>query len=179
VNRAGGLYGRRLELRMLRPSDAAAAIEGVFALVGGVAGSSGIDLAALAEEHEIPLVAPVVSDPEPGTPPERFVFYLYPGLREQALALASFAARSLPGDRMRAVVFHPDNPRANALATGLEERGRESGWASVSRIAYTGGEQGARLAAEARRRGANTVFFLGPGRDLKAFLSGATRSDFS
>jgi len=179
VNREGGLYGRRLELRVLRPNDAAVAIEGVFALVGGVAGSSGIDLAALAEEHEIPLVAPVVIDPEPGTPPGRFVFYLYPGLREQALALASFAARSLPKDRVRALVFHPDSPRASALATVLEERGRESGWAGVSRIAYNGGEQGARLAAEARRAGANTVFFLGSGRDLKAFLTGATRSDLS
>ena len=77
------------------------------------------------------------------------------------------------------VVVHPDSPRANTLATVLEERGRESGWAGVSRIGYTAGEQGARLAGEARQAGANTVFFLGSGRDLKAFLSGATRSAFS
>jgi ABC-type branched-subunit amino acid transport system substrate-binding protein len=179
VNREGGLYGRRLELRVLRPSDAAAAIEGVFALVAGTAGSSGIDLAALAEEHEIPLVAPVVTDPEPRKPPARFVFYLYPGLREQALALASFAASSVQKDRVRMVVVHPDRPGANALATLLEERGRESAWAAVSRISYTGGEQGARVAAEARRADANTVFFLGPGRDLKAFLSAAARSAFA
>jgi ABC-type branched-subunit amino acid transport system substrate-binding protein len=182
VNGEGGLYGRKLELRVLRPRGGAAALQGagVFALVAGVAGSPGIDLAALAEEHQIPLVAPVVTDPEPGVPPGRFVFYLYPGLREQALALVSFATRSLPEGRVRAVVFHPDTPRDSALAALLEQRGRESGWGAVARFAYTAGRpEGARLAADARRSGANSVFFLGSGPDLKSFLSEAARAALS
>jgi ABC-type branched-subunit amino acid transport system substrate-binding protein len=179
VNADGGIHGRRLELRVLRPSDGALEREGVFALVGGMPGSSGIDLAALAEEHEIPLVAPVVTDPEPGTPPGRFVFYLYPGLREQVLALASFAPLALAKDRVRAVVCHPESPRGSALAALLEDRGRQSGWAAVARVAYTGEMQGERLAAEVRRTGANSVFFLGSGGDLKVFLGEVARLGLS
>ena len=96
------------------------------------------------------------------------------------LALASFAARSLPEDRVRAMVFHPDSPRDSALAALLEQKGRASGWAAVASIAYTAGRaQGARLAADARRSGANSVFFLGSGGDLKSFLSEAARSALS
>src|SRR6266446_279400 len=125
VNSEGGVYGRRLELRVLRPEQGAAALEGIFALVGGLPGAQGMDLAALAEEHEVPLVAPVILDPQPSSPPGRFVFYLLSGLREQALALASFAGQTIPTRELRALIVHPDLPRSRELAKALEQRRKD------------------------------------------------------
>jgi ABC-type branched-subunit amino acid transport system substrate-binding protein len=177
VNAEGGIYGRRLELRALRPDEGAKDLQGIFALVGGLPGASHRDLAALAETYEVPLVAPVVLDPRPASPPGRFVFYLLPGLREQTLALASFAAQTIATGEVRALIVHPDLPRARELAKALELRGRGSGWAAVETVTYpVAGIRAGRVAAGARRSGSNAVFFLGPAGDARAFLLAAART---
>jgi len=180
VNSVGGVYGRRLELRVLRPEQGAAALEGIFALVGGLPGAQGMDLAALAEEHEVPLVAPVILDPQPSSPPGRFVFYLLSGLREQALALASFAGQTIPTRELRALIVHPDLPRARELAKALEQRGKDSGWAEVKAYGYGAGSLRPKLLATAgQRSGCNAVFFLGSADEAKVFVRAAARLRFA
>ena len=83
LNAAGGIYGRRLELRIRRagsPEEARAAAEAlmtggeVFALLAPFSDGLDAELAELAETHKVPVVAPFTGDPRrgrPGEPPDR------------------------------------------------------------------------------------------------------------
>jgi ABC-type branched-subunit amino acid transport system substrate-binding protein len=169
------LYGRRVELRTLR-SAAAFDREDVFALVGGVPDGS-IDLAALAESREIPLVAPLAGGAGGAPGGRRFVFHLYPGRRERALALASFAARLLPREQLRALVIHSGTPEAAEAAQALERRATDDRWAALQAVSSGApGFDAKRAAREAAQSGCTAVFALGGAAGLGSFLAEAARS---
>lgn len=182
ANAQGGLYGRKLELRVLPSEDGARALDGqqVFALLGGLSGVTGLDVAALAEEKEIPLIAPVITDPEPGSPARRFSFYLFPGLREQALALAAFAGQQAEKKALHALVVYPETPRASSLAEGIEAYGREAGWAGAKRIGYPEGRPDpAAVVTAGKKVSASALFFLGSPAEAAALLSEAAKRSFT
>ena len=182
ANAHGGLYGRKLELRVLRSEDGASALAGgqVFALLGGLSGVTGLDVAALAEEKEIPLIAPVVTDPDPGSPARRYSFYLFPGMREQALALAAFAEEQVEKKALRAIVVYPRTPRATGLAQAIEEHARDAGWAGVKEIGYREGAPDAEAAVAAgRKASASALFFLGSPAEAASLLSEAAKRSFT
>jgi ABC-type branched-subunit amino acid transport system substrate-binding protein len=181
VNAAGGIYGRTLDLRVLRPEEGAGALrrEPVFALVGGL-GAGALDVAAVAEEQEVPLIAPVVTDPQLGTPPRRFGFYLFPGLPEQARALAAFAGQEIRPEKLRALIVHPASPRGTALADGIEAEGKQAGWAAAARIAYPEGHfDASAVAAAGQRATASAIFLLGGAEEAAALLGEAARRRFT
>lgn len=188
INGQGGIFNRKVVLRALRPphpgeaTDAGRRLEqeGVFALVGGVMDEPDRSAVELAEGREIPWVGPIVADPEAWSPASRFVFYLFPGTREQALALVSFAARDLPQADRRAAVLHPDTAAARSIAEPLAERCRSSGWGSVARIGYPPGlPEFARLAREGKDEQITAVFFLGSGGALKELLGAAAEQGWT
>lgn len=102
LNSRGGIYNRKIELRVMDSRAEAgattaaarefAAREQVFAFVGGLSAGADKELAALAAEREIPFVGPATLLPVAGVPVNRQVFYLQPGVMEQARALVNFAA---------------------------------------------------------------------------------------
>jgi ABC-type branched-subunit amino acid transport system substrate-binding protein len=172
INERGGIFNRRLELRVLPPPDAADVAgrglghEDVFALVGGL-GGPGAGGPALAESQEIPWIGPWTLDAEPGSSMGRFVFYLFSGLREQALGLVTFAEKELPREGRSATILHPETASGRALGEAVEERCRRSGWVGVSRLGYGPARPlDSLLAGEAMRSQGGAVFFLGPSADL-------------
>jgi ABC-type branched-subunit amino acid transport system substrate-binding protein len=108
----GGIYGRNLEVHYLSPQgrespapapERRAAVERfladqqVFALVASVFTGAEEELADLAAARELPVVGALTSSPRAGPPLNRYVFYLLPGLAEQARALVEAAASGLDG----------------------------------------------------------------------------------
>lgn len=139
VNAAGGVHGRRLELRVAE-SDARAGDAGVLAATRGLLGDDGVfallgvvvsqpadDLAALLGEHEAPLVAPVTLFPRQRQPPERQTFYVTPGVAEQGRALLQVLRRQPGHERARVALLWPDEPgqagAADELAAACERLG--------------------------------------------------------
>jgi ABC-type branched-subunit amino acid transport system substrate-binding protein len=148
LNRGGGLYGRELALHFVElpdsPAERAAKLkqflagEPVFALVGVALRAED---AGAAEAAGVPLVSSLTSPPQEDAPPARHVFYLTPGLPEQAAALVGFAAGRLP-DRGGLALVRSGGEMA-AVAEAAAAAAREQGFTVVQAPA---GEEPAALA---------------------------------
>jgi hypothetical protein len=100
INAEGGIYGRRLELRVVQSAlstDAwRHALEGllqaepVFALVAPFSAGAASDLAALTDAHGIPVIGPITQTPR--SDGRGRTFYLLSGLDQQIRVLWDFAA---------------------------------------------------------------------------------------
>jgi ABC-type branched-subunit amino acid transport system substrate-binding protein len=144
LNQQGGIYNRRLELRVLElPPTATAAMtkieqwlaeEEVFALVGTMTPGLDAELAAVAQRAEVPLIGPLTLNPQTGFPINRQVFYLFSGLSDQAAALVNFAAQKLPTPRL--ALIYPDQPQTNELATTLEAHCSQTRVATLAKFSY-------------------------------------------
>ena len=101
VNNNGGIYNRKIELRLMH-GDTTSTLpnmkhliddEQVFAIVSGLTAGAEEDVATLSKDREVPFIGPSALLPQRGLPLNRYVFYLLPGLKEQAMTLVSFAAK--------------------------------------------------------------------------------------
>jgi len=101
INSRGGIYNRKIELRVMNGDSKTTVAntkrlideEQVFAIVSGLSAGAEDGVAALTQEKEVPFIGPSTLMPQRGAPVNRYVFYLLPGLKEQARALATLAAR--------------------------------------------------------------------------------------
>ncbi len=173
VNTAGGVFGRRIELRPIVSADEGTLRQeldrqDVFALVGGWLPLGLEETLSFLESEHVPLIGPWVLSPDARPMSARFTFFLMPGRREQAVALACFAS-TLDGRARRTVrVLHPDTADGSALADTVVAVGQASGWTHVERTVYP--PIHVRRAGRAEERRADDVFWLGDGEGLLAWL---------
>jgi ABC-type branched-subunit amino acid transport system substrate-binding protein len=187
ANAAGGIYGRRLELRFLdlpaaagdRRAAAARFLEteNVFAVVGAFLAGADDELAALFQEKQVPLVGPFTLHPREELPLNRYVFYLLPGLEAQAQALARFARDRLTAAAARPAIVAPAEAGVDAAVAALGKACE--GWAPATVVRYgrepfAPGELAGKLAAAK----ADPVFFLGSGAEAAALLRAAAPGDW-
>lgn len=183
LNEAGGVNGRRLDLVTSehdgsRQSCIAAARrlieeERVFVLVSGFCPSAEGALAALAEREKVPLLGPLTPfTRQAGELPDRYVFYVLPGVREQARALVDHGADELAPNSPAAIVHASREPLAEAARAALEQA-RARGWTSVDAISYPGGAVDAELVSDLKQRGVEVVVFLGNDVGLSSFARAA------
>ena len=182
ANEAGGIYGRRLELRFLDlpgpPGERRAAAarfletEEVFAVAAAFLVGADAELAALFQEGEVPLVGPFTLHPREELPLNRYVFYLLPGIEAQALALARFARGNLAAEPAQPAIVAPRDASLDAAVAALGKAG--DGWAAVTVLRY--GRQPfvpEELAGTLARAEADPVLFLGSGTEAAALLRAA------
>lgn len=171
VNARGGIYGRSLALvaesvggtvgipRFLRT---AVPEQGAFALVNTFTPGLEADLWRLIDEQRVPLIAPFSLIPIDDQLLHRYRFYLYAGLREQALALARYATKNLTLKNPRIRIVSPTRDGMEDILSPVEALYRSRGWRAVGRLTYpaTGGIPASVLQ---RLRGDNPdlVLFLG------------------
>ena len=186
VNAGGGIHGRKIELRGTKGAPGSAGVvssaptaaglkslldeEQPFALVGGTTAGADEEVAALLGAEEAPLVGPATLLPHVNSPAARYVFYLLPGVREQARALVNFAAARAGLKQSRLAIVHSEGELHSAIAGAAEAQAKKQGWSSVVRETYVQGAlDAARLVASLRQQKVETVFLAGQGTET-AFL---------
>lgn len=190
VNGRGGIYNRKLELKVAEAGASGAATaasvkelverEQPFALVGGLGAGAERELAALASEHETPFVGPATLLPQSGTPLNRQVFYLMPGVAEQARALVNFAAARPELKGAAGAVVHVGGEIDGAAAAAAEDQLRKAGWAAPARESYRRGAlDAAALVRRLKQSGARAVFFFGAGGDETVLLKEAAAANWT
>lgn len=138
LNRGGGVYGRRLVPHFVEipetPAERAARLrelfagEPVFALLGVALSGAEAEAADVAGAAGVPLILALAPRPREDFPLDRYVFYLTPGLAEQAAALVELAARQLPQEARSLAIVRPAAAELADLAAATAETARRSGF---------------------------------------------------
>ena len=175
INDRGGIYNRKIELRVMN-GNAGASVTNmqqliddshVFAMVSGLMAGAEDGVTKLSREREVPLIGPSTLLPERGLPLNRYVFYLLPGLKEQARSLVNFAAKK--SDSQKLAIVSPDNEFNRGIASTVAEQAKKLGW--TTSVYYVG--EGFNYDAELKQKGVDNVFLLGGGTEAAAFFKAA------
>ena len=187
VNSQGGVYNRRLELRIARlPKDHAAERaerfikdEQVFALAASFIAGSEHAMAALMESEETPLVAPLTLLPETVFLLNRRVFYLYAGLSEQSRVLVHFARQKSRSDARFALIA-PAEELSRTLVANVEDESKKLGVSLNRKIEYTAPHfDAAHTARQLSGSGIEAILFLGSATEARALLDEADKLGLS
>jgi ABC-type branched-subunit amino acid transport system substrate-binding protein len=182
VNNAGGIYNRKIELRVMY-GDAKLTVSNlkhlidddqVFAMVSGLTAGAEEGVANLTGEKEVPFIGPTTLLPQRGLPLNRYVFYLLSGLKEQASALVISAARKNDGTLAHVAILSPDVEFDKTIASKMEEQTRKLHLNSVTTTYYVRDRFSAtRYVSELNQKGIDTIFFLGSGTEAAMLLNEA------
>ncbi|HWL73775.1 MAG TPA: ABC transporter substrate-binding protein, partial [Burkholderiaceae bacterium] len=181
VNSRGGIFSRKIEMRIADAGTGGTAIattaedfirkEQIFAFVGGLSAGADDQIAAFARREEIPFVGPSTLLPHKETPVNRYLFYLLPGVSEQAASLVNFAASKPELRKMRAGIVYGDNKLAIAAATAAQEQIKTIGWTPDAKQSYTSATFDARrIVNDLKSTGAEVVFLFAGGKEQAALL---------
>src|SRR5215218_6971813 len=144
INSRGGIYNRRIELRVMYGDTSSTAAnmkhliddEQVFAIVSGLTAGAEEEVATLSKDREVPFIGPSTLLPQRGLPLNRYVFYLLPGLKEQARTLVNFAAKKTDPKKSRVAIVCPDADFSRGIARSIEDQAKKLGWTSITSVYY-------------------------------------------
>ena len=186
LNDRGGIYNRSVELQTIETggdakataANARTVIESgeVFAMVSGLSAGADKELAALTQEAEIPFMGPLTLLPQTGFESNRNVFYVLPGVSEQARALINFASERPELKKSRLAIVHSENELTLAAAAAIEDQAQKLGWKSVTKRSYATKSFDATAIAK-EIKGAEVVFFFGAGSE--AFINAAAAENWT
>jgi ABC-type branched-subunit amino acid transport system substrate-binding protein len=188
VNSRSGIYNRKIELRVMH-GDATSTVanmkhliddEHVFAIVSGLIAGADTSVAALSQEREVPFIGPSTLLPQRGLPLNRYVFYLLPGLKEQARTLVNFASKKTDPKKSRVGIICPDADFSRQIAASIEDQRKKLGGNPVAGIYYPHeGFNATQYVTELKRQGIDTVFLLGSGADAGALFKAAEAASWT
>jgi ABC-type branched-subunit amino acid transport system substrate-binding protein len=188
LNAGGGIYGRRIELVVADTAGTTATADlgeriagmDVFALVSPLTAGYENRMAALSEAEALPVIGPFTLLPQDSYALNRYNFYLFAGLSEQARVLVWYAADELHLDAPAVAIVYPQGGRYDAVVTAVTEQCRNRGWPAAKEQSYPAGAPDARQLVQAARGEAVTVvFFLGSGQELEAYAQQAAQIGWS
>ena len=170
LNNSGGIFNRKIDLRVGNVSAAQnfAREEQVFAFVGGLSAGADTQLAAIARNEEIPFIGPSTLLPHVETPANRYLFYLLPGVAEQAISLVNFAAAQPELQNGSVAIVHNGNPLSVAAASAAEQQAKRIGLKQVHTPDING----------LKNSGAKAVFFFGAGQEQSKLLREAEEANW-
>ncbi len=188
VNSRGGIYNRKIELRVIYGDTTSTVTnmkhliedEQVFAIVSGLTAGADTSVAALSQEKEVPFIGPSTLLPQRSLPVNRYVFYLLPGLKEQAKTLVNFAGKKTNQKKPRVAIMCPDADFSRQIAGSIEDQGKKLGWKPVAGIYYPRERfNAAQYVTELKQQGIDTVFLLGSGADAGDLFKDAEAADWN
>ena len=174
LNSRGGIYNRKIELRLMYGNTSSTAAnmkhliddEQVFAIVSGLTAGAEEDVASLSKDREVPFIGPSTLLPQRTLPLNRYVFYLLPGLKEQARTLVNFAAKKTDPKKSRVAIVCPDADFSRGIARSIEDQAKKLGWTNITGVYYQRDKfDAAQYVAELKQKGIDTVFHLGSGAE--------------
>lgn len=183
ANGRGGVNDRKIELHAVEtgetPSSTAANVrralteEDCFAFVGGITAGADKELFELAKEFKSPFIGPSTLSPQTSNS-NSHVFYILPGLPEQARALVNFAVGSLTLKNARTAIVYSDAVLSVETSMALEDQARKAGVESYSKLRYERATFDARqLVEKLKNEKTEAVFFLGARGEESAFVKEA------
>lgn len=190
VNSRGGIFSRKIQMRIADAGEGGAATattaqefirkEQIFAFVGGLSAGADAQIAGFARQEEIPFIGPSTLLPHAETPVNRYLFYLLPGVAEQAVSLVNFAAARPELRRARAAIVYGDNSLGGAASVAAEQQLKSIGWTSAAKQSYTSEDFDARrIVIELKIKGTEVVFFFGGGKEQSALLTEAATAGWT
>lgn len=130
INAQGGIHGRKLIHHMFddgyNPAKTKAGVKelqegtGMFAWVSGVGTSPGLAVKDYLMERKIPWIGPSAGSLHWITPPQKYLFPVYPLYYAEAKALVRYAMDEL-GKKKVAIAYQNDEYGKNGLRGALEE----------------------------------------------------------
>jgi ABC-type branched-subunit amino acid transport system substrate-binding protein len=146
--------------------------ESVFAVVSGLTAGADEKIATLSQDSEVPFIGPSTLLPQTSFPLNRYVFYLLPGLEEQAGALLNFAVKKIDRQNHRIAIVSPNADLNRRISVSIENRSKKLGLTTISGKYYPRNQfNAAEEVAVLKKQGVENVFFLGSDADLKAFIT--------
>ncbi len=184
LNKRGGIFNRLIDLKIADVGTGGAATVGVaqkfardeqiFAFIGGL--TAGIDdqVATFARNEEVPFIGPSTLLPHAENPVNRYLFYLLPGIAEQAVSLVDFAAAQSDLRTASLAIVYSDNVLGSAAAVAAEAQAKKVGRNIDRKQVYTPDTfDAARIVADLKARNAGAVFFFGSGKEQLSLLAEA------
>lgn len=190
VNAQGGIYNRKIELRVATsPADPRAAksnaerfidTEQVFAMAGAFIAGADKEITSLVEEKEVVLVGPSTLYPEIGFPLNRHTFYLFSGLKDQAGALVNFIGEKLQKQTPRLAIVSLDSADAAVLTEAIEKQAKRRGYNAITRLSYSRKQfDPGQLVKKLSEAGADAIFLSGWGGEELALMKEAARVNWT
>lgn len=184
LNSLGGVYGRRVELKVIETDETPAAKranmerlladEGVFALTGAFIAGAEQEIIPLMAKKEMPLIGPITLYPQTGSPLNPQVFYLLSGIEGQARALVDFIARKPDFKPSGLAVIHPASEINSNITKAIADQSRKNGLPVPQVYSYAAGSLNiSETIKQIRQAGQDTIFFLGSGEELLSFMKAA------
>jgi ABC-type branched-subunit amino acid transport system substrate-binding protein len=182
LNARGGIYNRKIKLHFTdaATTDMSANLRAltnqnqVFAFIGGISAGTDKQIATFARDEEIPFVGPATLIPQVEHPPNRYIFYLLPGVSEQAAALVNYADQQLGIKKQRVAVLVPSGELAATASDATIEHAKQVGWTDVVKVTYASENFDAnQIAQQLKTSNTAAVFVFGAGKDIEKFLTAA------
>ena len=190
VNTRGGIFNRKIEMRIADAGTGGAATatvaqefvskELIFAFVGGLSAGADAQIAAFARKEEVPFLGPATLLPHAENPANRYLFYLLPGVAEQAVSLVNFAAAKPELRKARAAIVYGDNSLGTAAANAAEDQLQKLAWTTSAKQNFTTANFDARgIVEDLKRQNTEVLFFFGSGKEQSALLTEAAAADWT
>lgn len=130
INENGGIHGRKIVYHMFddgyNPAKTKAGVKelqegtGIFAWVGGVGTSPGLAVKDYLMDKKIPWIGPSTGSLTWVSPPQRYLFGVYPLYMSEAKTLVKYAVEKMEKKRI-AVIYLNDEYGKNGLRGAMEE----------------------------------------------------------
>jgi ABC-type branched-subunit amino acid transport system substrate-binding protein len=190
INSRGGVFNRKIELKVADAGAGGAAIssaaqnfahkEQVFAFVSGLSAGSDPQLAALARTEEIPIIGPSTLLPHLENPANKYLFYLLPGVSEQAMSLVNYAASQPELKRASTALVYSDTTLGNAAGNAVVEQTRKAGLKIAKKVVFKSETFDARtIVNELKSSNVESLFFFAEGKEQQQLLNEAAAAGWS
>jgi ABC-type branched-subunit amino acid transport system substrate-binding protein len=190
VNSRGGIFNRKIDLRFVDVgaggADTTSLVqtfarqEQIFAFVGGLSAGADNQLAALARNEQIPFIGPSTLLPHAETPVNRYLFYLLPGVDDQAISLVNFAAAQRELLNGQIAIVHSDTTVGIAAATAAAEQAKKIGRSVGLKLSYSPENFDPKaIVNELKNKDTQSVFFFGSGKEEAALVQEAAAASWT
>lgn len=186
LNSQGGVYSRRIELKLIETPETASAKraglerlltdEQVFALTGAFIAGAENEIIPLIAQKEAPLIGPITLYPQTGFPLNRQIFYILTGVDGQARALINFVAKRPEFKTSSVAVVFPQSGISESVVEAIKDQSKKDGLSAPLACDYIAGSLDiGETIKRLRQTGRDVIFFLGSSEELLSFMREADR----
>jgi ABC-type branched-subunit amino acid transport system substrate-binding protein len=186
VNLQGGVYNRRLELKVSDTGATAAVTranlqrlikdEKVFAMTSAFIAGAERELVPVFAEFEVPLVGPMSINPQLEAPLNRQIFYLLSGNGGQAQALISFLKKRGDFKEGPLAVMYYRTELYRSIVDSIQKQGEKESLKTMV-YEYTAGHlDAAEYVRQIKPNGPAAVFFMGGLDETLSFMIEAAKA---